>query len=113
VKLRQISFIPRSLHRRTLLALAALMSVVLSAQIALAQTYQIRPGDTLRIEVLEDASLNRTVLVAPDGRITIPHGRHDPCLRAIGGSYPADADDPSCGEFRQLTQCIRLTGIAL
>ena len=34
--------------------------------------YRIRPGDTLRIEVLEDESLNRAALVAPDGRITLP-----------------------------------------
>lgn len=34
--------------------------------------YLLRPGDTLRIEVLEDATLNRTVLVAPDGRISVP-----------------------------------------
>ena len=34
--------------------------------------YQIKVGDILRIEVLEDASLNRSVLVAPDGRITLP-----------------------------------------
>lgn len=34
--------------------------------------YLLRPGDTLRVEVLEDASLNRTVLVAPDGRISLP-----------------------------------------
>jgi polysaccharide export outer membrane protein len=34
--------------------------------------YQIKVGDVLRIEVLEDASLNRSVLVAPDGRITLP-----------------------------------------
>ena len=39
---------------------------------AQAQGYQVKPGDTLRIEVLEDASLNRTVLVAPDGRISMP-----------------------------------------
>ena len=39
---------------------------------AQAQGYQIRAGDTLRIEVLEDSSLNRTVLVAPDGRISMP-----------------------------------------
>lgn len=34
--------------------------------------YSIRPGDVLRIEVLEDANLNRSVLVAPDGRVTLP-----------------------------------------
>lgn len=39
---------------------------------ATAQEYRIRNGDTLRIEVLEDPSLNRSVLVAPDGNITIP-----------------------------------------
>ena len=37
-----------------------------------AQDYQIKSGDVLRIEVLEDASLNRSVLVAPDGRIALP-----------------------------------------
>lgn len=44
----------------------------LIAQQAQAQGYKIRAGDTLRIEVLEDSSLNRTVLVAPDGRISMP-----------------------------------------
>ena len=41
---------------------------------ALAQEggYLIRAGDTLRIEVLEDSGLNRSVLVSPDGRITLP-----------------------------------------
>jgi polysaccharide biosynthesis/export protein len=34
--------------------------------------YLLRPGDTLRIEVLEDSTLNRSVLVAPDGRISVP-----------------------------------------
>jgi polysaccharide biosynthesis/export protein len=54
--------------------LAAIFALpLLCAGSAQAQTeYQIRPGDVLRIEVLEDNSLNRTVLVAPDGRITLP-----------------------------------------
>lgn len=34
--------------------------------------YLVRPGDTLRIEVLEDPSLNRSVLVSPDGRVNVP-----------------------------------------
>ncbi len=34
--------------------------------------YRLRGGDTLRIEVLEDPSLNRSALIAPDGRIAIP-----------------------------------------
>lgn len=34
--------------------------------------YKLRSGDTLRIEVLEDPNLNRSLLVAPDGRIAMP-----------------------------------------
>lgn len=34
--------------------------------------YQIKPGDTLRIEVIEDNSLNRNALVLPDGSISVP-----------------------------------------
>ena len=53
--------------------LAGLCSLLLSLQAAGAQSsYTIQPGDTLRIEVLEDPGLNRDVLVAPDGRISIP-----------------------------------------
>ncbi|GAB4531783.1 MAG: hypothetical protein Tsb0024_00390 [Ruegeria sp.] len=35
-------------------------------------SYQIQPGDALKIEVLEDPTLNRTVLVLPDGSINFP-----------------------------------------
>lgn len=34
--------------------------------------YKLRGGDTLTVEVLEDPALNRTLLIAPDGRITMP-----------------------------------------
>lgn len=34
--------------------------------------YVIRSGDTLQVEVLEDSSLNRGVLVLPDGTISFP-----------------------------------------
>lgn len=34
--------------------------------------YAIEPGDTLQVEVLEDPSLNRSVLVLPNGSITFP-----------------------------------------
>lgn len=58
---------------RLLAGLAALL-MLLAAGPAPAQDdgYRIRPGDTLRIEVLEDPGLNRSVLVSPDGRITFP-----------------------------------------
>ncbi|MBO9436745.1 polysaccharide biosynthesis/export family protein [Ruegeria sp. R13_0] len=44
----------------------------LTALPALAQGYRVQSGDRLQIEVLEDESLNRDVLVRPDGRITMP-----------------------------------------
>lgn len=55
--------------RNLLFALAAL---ILSAAPVIAQGYQVQAGDTLRVEVLEDSDLNRDVLVAPDGSITVP-----------------------------------------
>lgn len=46
---------------------------MLAASFAYAQSqYQIQSGDTLNIEVLEDPSLNRSVLVLPNGSITFP-----------------------------------------
>ncbi|WP_170359785.1 MULTISPECIES: polysaccharide biosynthesis/export family protein [Ruegeria] len=35
-------------------------------------SYQIQPGDALQVEVLEDPTLNRTILVLPDGSINFP-----------------------------------------
>lgn len=35
-------------------------------------TYRVRPGDVLRVEVLEDGNLNRDTLVRPDGQISVP-----------------------------------------
>lgn len=55
--------------RTLLLALAALFALTAGA---LAQSYQIQPGDTLDISVLEDPSLNRQVLVRPDGMVSLP-----------------------------------------
>jgi len=34
--------------------------------------YRIKAGDQLAVEVLEDATLNRSVLVLPDGSISVP-----------------------------------------
>ena len=52
--------------------LLAIISALMTTA-ALAQAgYQIQPGDTLQIEVIEDPSLNRTVLVLPDGSISFP-----------------------------------------
>lgn len=72
-------------HLISLMALLALPLLLLGASAgpADAQGYQIRAGDVLRIEVLEDANLNRTVLVAPDGRISVPSAG---TLRAAGNT---------------------------
>ena len=49
---------------------AALLFSALSAQ---AQSdYRIRSGDVLQIEVLEDPSLDRAVVVLPNGQFTFP-----------------------------------------
>lgn len=46
---------------------------VLAANVALAQSdYIVRSGDTLRIEVLEDTTLNRNVIVLPGGQFSFP-----------------------------------------
>lgn len=53
--------------------LILLFSLVFTTTMSFAQdAYRVQPGDTLQIEVLEDASLNRTVLVTPDGQIAFP-----------------------------------------
>lgn len=59
----------RSLFR----ALPALLSLLILLPVAAAaQGYRISPGDILRIEVIEDEALNRSVLVDPQGRINFP-----------------------------------------
>jgi polysaccharide biosynthesis/export protein len=58
-----------SILRRLAAALFLLPILVVSAQ---AQDYRVQPGDTLQIEVLEDATLNRSAIVLPDGQISLP-----------------------------------------
>ncbi len=50
------------------------LMMLLAAPAALAQvaTYRIQPGDQLQITVLEDETLNRELLVTPDGQISVP-----------------------------------------
>ena len=52
----------------------ALLAAMLAAPAAFAQSasYRIQPGDQLAVTVLEDDTLNRQVLVLPDGRISVP-----------------------------------------
>jgi len=52
----------------TWMAFLVLMATGAAAQ----SSYSIRSGDVLQIEVIEDSSLNRSVLVLPDGTINFP-----------------------------------------
>lgn len=49
--------------------LAVFLAVTATAAHA---SYRIQSGDTLKVEVLEDPSLNRTILVLPDGSVDFP-----------------------------------------
>lgn len=49
-----------------------MVALVVLAGAVTAQGYRVQPGDQLRIEVVEDPEINRTVLVSPDGRIFVP-----------------------------------------
>lgn len=52
--------------------LAFVLSVCAALSAQAQSGYQIRPGDVLAVEVLQDPSLNREVLVLPDGSISFP-----------------------------------------
>ena len=49
-----------------------LFAATVASQAVAQSSYQIRPGDSLQVEVLEDPGLNRNVLVLPDGSISFP-----------------------------------------
>ena len=63
----------------------AILAMIVVATASYAQGYRVKPGDTLQVEVLEDASLNRTVLVLPDGSFSFPLAG---TVRASGRSLP-------------------------
>lgn len=65
---------------------AGLFLLLLGSDMVVAQSYLIKPGDVLRIEVLEDETLNRSVLVTPDGQISVPMAG---ALRVAGQSVEA------------------------
>ena len=56
---------------RWFLTLCAALMLAVSAS-AQGSSYKIKSGDQLMIEVLEDSSLNRSLLVLPDGNISFP-----------------------------------------
>jgi polysaccharide export outer membrane protein len=72
--------------QRLLIPLLALLALVTLTPMVMAQAaYKISPGDTLQLEVLEDPGLNRSLLVLPDGTITVPSGG---TIRAAGHTVP-------------------------
>ncbi len=46
--------------------------LALTATTAMADTYRLRPGDTLEITVWQDQKLNRQAVIAPDGILAVP-----------------------------------------
>lgn len=59
--------------KRVVALLFALLALpVLSGAVQAQESYRVKPGDVLKVEVLEDSSINRDVLVLPDGRISVP-----------------------------------------
>jgi polysaccharide biosynthesis/export protein len=56
-----------------MMRILVLLVALLTSGMAQAQgSYLIKPGDVLRVEVLEDATMNRSALVLPDGTISLP-----------------------------------------
>lgn len=56
----------------TRILLSALLLIVFGSIASAQGSYRIQPGDVLRIEVLEDQTLNRNALVLPDGSVSMP-----------------------------------------
>ncbi|MDA8746845.1 polysaccharide biosynthesis/export family protein [Litoreibacter sp.] len=53
--------------------------------VALADEYRVKAGDTLRLEVMEDPDMGRSVLVLPDGTVSVPLAGH---VQAAGKTVP-------------------------
>lgn len=64
--------LPKILRMVLAIAVLPILALGLIAGSASAQGYRLQAGDVLRVEVLEDSSLNRTLLVAPDGKVSLP-----------------------------------------
>jgi len=73
---------------RAACALAAMCLLFMAAltPAAAQQAYGLKAGDILRVEVLDDPSMNRTVLIAPDGRISFPQAG---TMRVVGTTVDA------------------------
>ena len=76
--------------KQFLTTLLAICALVWTATVASAQGgYRIQPGDVLTVEVLQDSSLNRDVLVLPDGSISFPFAGALPASGLTSGQVEA------------------------
>lgn len=58
-----------------------LVLTLVATSVVAQSSYRVLPGDRLTVEVLEDSTLNRSVVVLPDGRFTFPFAG---AIRAAG-----------------------------
>ena len=98
-----------------LIRFLALCAALVTATAASAQSgYQIQPGDSLSIEVLEDPTLNRTVLVLPDGGFSFPLvGRVDAAGRSPQSVQTALASQLAPNFATSPTVFVSVSGLAL
>ena len=61
---------------RTLAVAIGLILVFLGVSAAVADSYRLRPGDTISVSVWQDPKLDRQVVVGPDGTISFPLAGH-------------------------------------
>jgi polysaccharide biosynthesis/export protein len=75
------------------IVLALLFALLAPAAFAQSAGYRIQPGDTLAVTVLEDETLNRQVLVLPDGSVSVPlAGNVQAAGRSVGAVESTIAD---------------------
>lgn len=79
--------------------LLALTATVFATGVFAQAGYQIRPGDTLSVEVLEDPSLNRSVLVLPDGTVSFPFAGSINAAGRTAGDVDAAITSGIAGNF--------------
>src|SRR6478735_2518600 len=72
---------------RIVFALAVMLGMCTSGAAAQqAQNYALQPGDTIEVSVWNEPSLNRKLVIAPDGMISFPLVGY---IRASGMTIPA------------------------
>ena len=79
--------------------LGVLLAATLSTGAFAQSSYQIRSGDSLQVEVLEDPALNRSVLVLPDGSISFPLVGTIPAAGRTIDAVKADLAEALAGNF--------------